>query len=210
MKAVWHSPRRRLALGAVPGLAVGLLLAAVVDPGIGVMAGITLAEFVYLVSTAAALLPMDGDATRTNARRADLRPAADEVLVGVAAALAVAAMVAAHLGSSGHAVSAWGALLTAFGVFGAWAAIQITYAQEYAHEYFRAESGIDFTVDDTPDYADFLYFSSAIGMTYGVTDCSATSRRIRAIVLRHALISFLFGNTLLAAAVNLVAGFFGG
>lgn len=209
MARIWHGPRRRLAAGAILGLVVGVALALTTEPGIAIMAGITAAELGYLGISLAVLLPQDGEATRASSGREDFRPVTDEILVGVACALAVGVMVALHLGAGGHAVASLGAGVTVLGVFAAWACVQQTYAMHYAHEHFRSGHGIDFSMQETPDYMDFLYFSAAIGMTYGVTDCTVGDRRIRRIrriVLRHALISFLFGTVLLATAVNLVGG----
>ena len=44
-------------------------------------------------------------------------------------------------------------------------------------------------------------------MTYQVSDTGVTSRRIRRSVLRHALLSFLFGTVIVAVTINVVAGF---
>lgn len=206
MARIWHGPRRRLVAGTLLGLVVGMVLAITTEPGIAIMAGITAAELAYLGLSLAVLLPLDGDATRASSGREDFRPVTDEILVGVACALAVVVMVALHLGAGGHAMDSLGAGITVLGVFAAWACVVQTYAQHYAHEHFRSEHGIDFSMSETPDYTDFLYFSAAIGMTYVVTDCTVGERRIRRIVLRHALISFLFGTVLLAAAVSLVGG----
>jgi uncharacterized membrane protein len=43
-------------------------------------------------------------------------------------------------------------------------------------------------------------------MTFQVSDTSLASTDVRAAALRHALLSYLFGAIILAAAVNLVAG----
>ena len=43
-------------------------------------------------------------------------------------------------------------------------------------------------------------------MTYQVSDTDVSSTAIRSVVLRHCLLSYLFGTVILAATVNLVAG----
>jgi uncharacterized membrane protein len=43
-------------------------------------------------------------------------------------------------------------------------------------------------------------------MTFQVSDTDITQQRMRRAVLRHALLSFLFGSVILAATVNVVAG----
>ena len=209
-----HSPRTRLLTSAVVGAVVAVVMALAIDPALAAMTAVTVAELVFLVSSLWLVLPMDASATRSNARREDLRPAADEALVAAMCVLAVITMVTLHLAGSGESVSTVGSVITLVGVFGAWACIQQTYALHYAYRYYLEESGIDFHQDsdqddaEGPTFGDFLYFSYAVGMTYGVTDNDVSDRAIRMIVWRHALISFAFGTILLAAAVNLVAGFF--
>jgi uncharacterized membrane protein len=43
-------------------------------------------------------------------------------------------------------------------------------------------------------------------MTFQVSDTNLKSTDLRAAALRHALLSYLFGSIILAAAVNLIAG----
>lgn len=53
---------------------------------------------------------------------------------------------------------------------------------------------------------DFLYFSYNLGMTYQVSDTGVSSSTIRAVALRHCLLSYVFGASILATTINLVAG----
>jgi uncharacterized membrane protein len=59
-----------------------------------------------------------------------------------------------------------------------------------------------------PRYIDFLYFSFMVGMTYGTTDVGVLTTTLRAFVLRHGLLSFVFGTVILATGVSLVSGIF--
>lgn len=43
-------------------------------------------------------------------------------------------------------------------------------------------------------------------MTYQVSDTNVSSTTIRSIVLRHCLMSYVFGTGILATAINLVVG----
>ena len=87
-----------------------------------------------------------------------------------------------------------------------WAGLHLMYAARYAYLFYsEAPGGIDFNADDPPAYRDFLYFSYNLGMTYQVSDTSVSSRTIRAVVLRHALLSYVFGTVILATTINLVA-----
>ena len=43
-------------------------------------------------------------------------------------------------------------------------------------------------------------------MTYQVSDTAVTSPVVRSVVLRHTLLSYVFGAVVLASTINLVAG----
>lgn len=45
-----------------------------------------------------------------------------------------------------------------------------------------------------------------LGMTYQVSDTAVRSRAVRAVVLRHTLLSYVFGTVILATTISLVAG----
>jgi uncharacterized membrane protein len=193
----------RLAVAVGAGVVVGVVAGLLSDSSIGVLAGIAGTETIFVVAGWATLWSMDADATRRNTRREDFRPVAEEILV-VAIALCglVAIVVLLLLGDSAGA-----AALALAGVFMAWAALHLMYATRYAHLYYlTGTGGIDFNSDDPPAYRDFLYFSYNLGMTYQVSDTGVSSSTIRAVVLRHSLLSYVFGTSVLATTINLVAG----
>ena len=90
-----------------------------------------------------------------------------------------------------------------------WATVQTSYMLRYAHQY-QSESdagrpcGIDFP--EAPDYRDFAYLAFTIGMTYQVSDTDIRSRTIRRTLLRHALISYVFGAVIVGVTINVIAG----
>ena len=49
-----------------------------------------------------------------------------------------------------------------------------------------------------------------LGMTYAVSDNSVTDGRIRSILLRHCLLSYIFGTVILATTINREAAAFVG
>jgi uncharacterized membrane protein len=103
-------------------------------------------------------------------------------------------------------------ILEGIGVFTiacSWALVHTVFALRYAHIYYRSvpPGGIDFKMKGVePDYRDFAYTAFTIGMTFQVSDTDITSQDMRRAVLRHALLSFLFGAVILATTVNVVAG----
>jgi uncharacterized membrane protein len=92
-----------------------------------------------------------------------------------------------------------------------WLVVHTIYAFTYARTYYTEPvGGIDFKTDDgdaeiDPDYHDFAYLAFTVGMTYQVADTDVTQRKMRKTVLRHALLSFVFGAVILATTVNLIA-----
>jgi uncharacterized membrane protein len=204
------SALRRLSIGAVIGVVVGLVVGFTVDPSLGILVGIATAGISTVLFGWVVMWPMDAAVTRADVERENIRPAVEELIIIVAAlAGLVAIVVLLLLGRSGSQGVA--AVVAPIGVAAGWAGLQLTYATRYAHLYYQGPvGGIDFNHDDLPAYSDFFYFSHNLGMTYAVSDTSITSRRIRAIVLRHCLLSYVFGTVILATTVNLVIGIVSG
>ena len=80
------------------------------------------------------------------------------------------------------------------------------YTLRYGELYYVDDGGIDFNQDEPPTYRDFAYLAFTIGMTYQVSDTNITDPRLRAAVLRHGLLSFVFGTAIIATMINVVAG----
>ena len=88
----------------------------------------------------------------------------------------------------------------------AWATVQTIFMLRYARMYYDAkDGGVDFG-GDKPDYGDFAYLAFTIGMTYLVSDTAITERAIRRVVLRHAVLSFVFATAFIAVLINVVGG----
>lgn len=201
------SGARRLLIALVVGAASGALVAALrADPGYGVLVGIAVTGAVFVITGWLALWPMDAETTRANAGHEDFRPSVDELVLVVAALSALGVIVALII--EGGSSAGWlPATLALAGVFAAWGSLHLMYAVRYAYLYFDGTpGGIDFNSDETPAFRDFFYFSYNLGMTYQVSDTSVSDSRIRAVALRHCLLSYVFGAVILATTINLVAG----
>lgn len=97
-----------------------------------------------------------------------------------------------------------------------WLTTQVSFAYVYAHEYYsfdlgreEIDRGIEFPHDDEPDYLDFIYFSFVLGMTFQVSDCNITAKKMRRLATLQGLIGFLFSTVILAASVNIAASLLG-
>lgn len=209
LRLLRNSALARLVGAVLVGLASGLVVGGTAAPALGLLVGIAVTHTLLVVAGWSALWPMDAGQTERHAGREDLFPLIEELAVGVAALGGLAGIVVLlALGSSGSRDVAAGVALA--GVFMAWAALHLMYAGRYAHLYYgRGGGGIDFNGDERPGYRDFLYFSYNLGMTYQVSDTAVSSPVIRAVVLRHTLLSYVFGLAILATTLNLVAAMFG-
>ena len=90
-----------------------------------------------------------------------------------------------------------------------WIVVHTVYALRYAHLFYTGDGGIDFPGTKAPGYGDFAYLSLTIGMTFQVSDTDVSSHDVRMTVLRHALLSYLFGFAVIALTINVVAGLIG-
>jgi uncharacterized membrane protein len=206
MLGVAVSPATRLAVSVVVGAVLGLAVGLWANLPFGVLAGIAGLAGVFVLSGIAALWPMSPESTRDNASREDFQPRVEELLV-VAGTLGSLVGIGILLGLGDSRAQNAAATVGLVGVFMDWAMLHLMYAARYAHLYYRSpEGGIDFNNSGPPAYRDFFYFSYNLGMTYQVSDTNVSGTDIRSVVLRHTLLSYLFGTVILAATINLVAG----
>ncbi|WP_314149750.1 DUF1345 domain-containing protein [uncultured Leifsonia sp.] len=193
-----------LAAGVVVGLAVGLADAW----HYAAIAGWAAACIVYIVWVWVKVWGLDADATRSHATLEDPgRRIADLVLLlaALAGVLAVVYnLVDARQLKGGAQLGV--ALLGIVSVALSWALVHTLYMLRYARMYYRSDGGVDFNQDEPPQYSDFAYLAFTLGMTFQVSDTNITSSYIRRAILRHTLLSYLFGTVIIAATVNLVAG----
>jgi len=212
----WHAPdMRRAVLVLVAGLAVALGLLPVVEWRLALIAGWDASSVVFLVSVWPIIIRAGSPHTAALATREDTNHAS-------AAGLLVGASVTSLLGV-GFALSLAGsrsgarqALLVGLAVLTvalSWTVMNTVYTLRYTHLDYRDRNRIDFGDPDTdgqgPSYRDYAYVAFTVGMTYQVSDTTLRDPRIRATVLRHATLSYVFGVVIVAGVVNLVAGLVG-
>ena len=138
------------------------------------------------------------------------RPIADLLLIGasVASLVGVGFIIAASGNSKGAGKAAYVAFAVAT-VFLSWAVVHSVYTLRYARLFYAGTAGgINFhqIPDNEPQYSDFAYVSLTVGMTFQVSDPEVTSTVMRATILRHALLAYLFGVVIIGIVINVVAG----
>jgi uncharacterized membrane protein len=177
-----------------------------------VLAGWIVAASVFVAWVWLSVGSMDGAATAEHATTEEISRTASEIVVLVACAASLIAVALALLEAS-RVTGRDKILLTAIAsvtVVVSWGAVHTVYALRYARLYYADGGGILFGGERLPDYGDFAYLAFTIGMTYQVSDTALTSRTIRLAALRHALLSFVFGTSILAMLINVVARLVGG
>jgi uncharacterized membrane protein len=190
------------------GLVVGVVVGLVNAWHYAVIAGWAAACVVYIAWVWITVWRLDGSATKDHATLEDPgRRTTDLVLIlaSLASVFAVVyILVDAKTLKGGAQLGV--ALLAVFSVALSWTLVHTVYMLRYARIYYRTGGGIDFNQEELPRYSDFAYLSFTLGMTFQVSDTNVQSPYIRATVLRHTLLSYLFGSVILATTVNLVAG----
>ena len=198
----------RVVIMLAAGTAVAILLGSLGLWPIAPTVGWSVAALVYSAWVWIAIGGFDAAKTESHASREEPnRQVADGLvlLLGVAS-LASLAFVLIPAASTTGVERGLLAALALVSVALSWVLLHTLYTLRYARIYYTQNGGIDFNQTDPPRYSDFAYFSFTLGMTFQVSDTDITSHTIRATVLRHALLSFVFGSVILATTINLVAG----
>lgn len=174
---------------------------------------------VFCVVKVAWLIPMlraDHHAARTIATRPD-----ETQRIASAVSLAACVMSLASVAITLHKANAeqdgYAAVLTTLAVttvIASWFLVHLEYMARYTREYFAHGDGINFPsaapTRHQPTYVDFLYVALTVGMTFQVSDTDITTASMRTLVIRHSLLSYLFGAVIIAVTINTVAGIVGG
>lgn len=209
MKLAVSSERRRVAACSAAGVLVAAALSAVAPWQLAVVAG--------WITTAALLLlwiwldigHLDAAATAQAATREDdSRAAARYVLVASSVMSLFAVIAALHRAST--ATSRLAGALTAASLLAvvlAWHVVNTTFVLRYSHLYYGGSTvgGVEFPDGQAPYYRDFAYLGFTVGMTFQVSDTAVTDVTIRATVLRHALLAFVFNVAIIATTINVIA-----
>lgn len=190
--------------GVVVGVLVGLLNAW----HYAVLAGWAAACAVYIAWVWISVWRLDAQATKDHATLEDPgRRTTDLVLIlaSLASVFAVVYILVDAKSLKGGAQLGV-ALLAVVSIALSWTLVHTVYMLRYARIYYRRGGGVDFNQREDPRYSDFAYLSFTLGMTFQVSDTNIRSSYIRRTILRHTLLSYLFGTVIVAATVNLVAG----
>jgi uncharacterized membrane protein len=195
-------------IAVLAGFVVGPLSALVVPWQACPLLGWDAAASVYLVWVWAVIHRLDEKATARAAAREDPSAAvADAVIIG--AGLACLGAVSLVLLKAANSTGGAKALLIGLGVLSvalSWGCVHTVFTLRYARAYYSGTAGgISFNEDEPPAYLDFAYVAFTIGLTFQVSDTNLSSKPIRRLALRHALLSYLFGAVMIGLTINVLA-----
>ena len=197
----------RVIVSAVLGLAASMITAALAGWDYAPSVGWVCAAAVFLAWTWYVVRGMDADETAVHATHEDPSKRATELII-LTASVASLGGVGYLLVQASTATGVAQGLAAALGVVSvavSWLVVHTLFTLRYALLYYTNNDGVDFNEAAAPRYTDFAYLAFTIGMTFQVSDTTLTNHVMRVTALRHALLSYLFGSLILAAAVNLVA-----
>jgi uncharacterized membrane protein len=200
--------RQRLLIAAPLGIVAAVALALFCPWQLAVLAGWDVAAIFVVGSVWTFVAVLDATDTQRVATREDDSHALVDVIMVVASLVSLVGVILGLVHARGHA-GAVSSVLTGdavFTVFLSWFTVNTLFVLRYARLYYSdVPGGIDFpNSDDLPDYMDFVYVAFTVGMTFQVSDTGIAARSIRRTVIRHALLSYIFGTVIVGVAINVV------
>ncbi|MFU8876112.1 DUF1345 domain-containing protein [Micromonospora sp. SL4-19] len=209
--AVGHIPAGvQLAGMGLVGVVCGGLVGTLKSPALGPLVGWDAAALAWLVLVWGRLGRLDAEATARLALREDPNRAVRDALLLVAcliSLLAVGVLLTAARPMRPGLVLDTDRGLGVLSVVVSWFVVHTVFTTRYARLYYGGEpGGINFHQSEPPCFTDFAYLAFTVGATFQVSDTDLCTKELRRTVLRHSLLSYLFGAVIIAAMVNLLAG----
>jgi uncharacterized membrane protein len=204
--------RLRLGIMLVAGVVAALIVGFIGFWQYAAIVGWAVACAVFVGWVWIALARMDAARTKDHATREDPTRGIADTLVIVASIASLAAVIILLIEGQDAkgAAKAVIPILAIVSIVLSWFLVHTLFMLRYARLYYVDDNGgISFNQDEQPQYTDFAYLAFTLGATFQVSDTDVSKHNIRVTILRHAMLSYLFGSVILAATVNLVAGLAG-
>ena len=207
------SEKYRVTACAAVGVVVAAALIFVTVWQLVLLVGWLVAATLLLVWIWREIGSLDATTTARVATREDDSRVASRAALVASSVLSLVAIVAALHRAAAAALGLEIALTAAslLAVVVSWLVMNTVFVLRYAHLFYggAAVGGVEFPGDEAPSYLDFAYLGFTVGMTFQVSDTSVNQRSVRATVLRHALLSYVFSIAIIALTINVVAGLVG-
>jgi uncharacterized membrane protein len=201
-----HRYAARFAAMVVVALVVGTAVSAWDTWELGLVVGWAAACLVYVVWVWMVIGRMGPTDTASHAMREDPVRGVAELLILVATVASLGAVAMLLVDARGASDARSGALAATalVGVALSWLLVHTLFTLRYASQYFSGTvRDIDFNTDDPPRFIDFAYVAFSVGMTFQISDTDLRSSDLRSLVLRHSLLSYVFGTVVVATTINL-------
>jgi uncharacterized membrane protein len=208
----WWQRESARQLLALPGAVVGSLI-----PGetlLRTLAAWDLYAAIYLALTWLAVRRSDAATLRAVSARPDRRALLTGWLVTspaqfsqAAAAVALVATVLAMPQARELGVDeGWVLAVCLVAVVASWLVLQTGFLLTYVATHDE-HGGLDFPGGTSPGLVDFVYFTVAVGTTFGTTDVSVTATAMRRQVLAHGVLAFVFNTLVLTVAITFTTSY---
>lgn len=201
----------RLIIAATIGIIIGITAFSMGAGKLSSMFGWDAGALFLIISIWLTIWPMGHQQTARYAQREDPTRAGADIILLLASVASLASIgfgLSEVNSTTGGIERTFLTLLSIASVVLAWVLVHTIYALRYARLYYSAPESrsVDFLDDKQPSFADFIYFSFTIGMTFQVSDTNIRTTEFRIAVFRHSLLSYLFGTVIVATTVSLIAG----
>ncbi|MDG2989652.1 DUF1345 domain-containing protein [Candidatus Synechococcus calcipolaris G9] len=172
----------------------------------------------YLLLLLKMMLSLNGQQTRVRSQRGEPNALFIMILVVFTAIASIIAtgLILADSKNGSNPLLTFQVSLATWAVLAAWSLTHTSFGLQYARYYYDDNhhrlndagyaGGLDFPMEEEPDYLDFMYFSFTISLTSQTSDVSIVAQRIRRLVLFHELVSFFFYSVIVGLVINVIAG----
>lgn len=132
-----------------------------------------------------------------------------ETIAQVAAAIAMVAVIIVMPRADEQGASVTYVLgVCLVGVVVSWLMLQVGFLMTYVG-LDSEQGGLGFPEGGSPGVVEYLYFTVAVGTTFGTTDVEVRSSAIRRQVLAHGVLAFVFNTLVLTVAITFTTGYLG-
>jgi uncharacterized membrane protein len=211
IKKINSSSTIRLVIALISGIVVALISWLAHIGTVSILIGWEVAVIIFILWIWFIVWPMDHERTAIFALREDPGRVWVDVLLILASIASLGAvgyaLFEAHTTNDNHRQLLL-TLISLFSVVVSWVLIHTIYTLRYARFYYskEIEGGFDFKRYHKAAYSDFFYVAFTVGMTFQVSDTDVIGTEFRKTVLRHALLSYVFGTVIVATTISVIAG----
>jgi uncharacterized membrane protein len=202
------SAKKRLIVSVAAGIIAAIALVLLGAAKFAPLGAWDATAVIYVLWIWFSVWTMTASQTKSHARTEDPGQAPADILLiiaSVASLVAVGFMITEASSSSGIE-KAIEIALGLFSVIASWAVVHSTYTLKYAKIFYTdPEGGVDFNSSGPPKYSDFAYVAFTVGLTFQVSDTNIQTNELRRTILKHALLSYLFGAVIIATTINTIA-----